>query len=176
LERFGFRNQERDEVAKGDHEDYPIVFLGFHRGANAVIEKIAEADPELLKKILVVDFNLEVLNHLRSKNIKGVFGDIGSMDTLHHAHVERAKMILSTIPDMLLKGTNNVEIVKTCRAVTNSAHIVATADSVLQIDTLKAAGANEVILPYLLIGDKVSRLVLDTFARGKEKKDDVQYT
>jgi len=98
------------------------------------------------------------------------------MDTLHHAHVERAKMILSTIPDMLLKGTNNVEIVKTCRAVTNSAHIVATADSVLQIDTLKAAGANEVILPYLLIGDKVSRLVLDTFARGKEKKDDVQYT
>lgn len=165
LARAGFGGGRKSDAAGDDHRDYPIVFLGFHRGANAVLEKLAESTPDLIKKILVVDFNLEVLNYLRGKNIKGVFGDISSMDTLHHAHVEKAEMILSTIPDMLLKGTNNADIVRTCRAVAHNAMIIATADSAAQIDTLKAAGANEVILPYSLIGDKVARLVIDAFGQ-----------
>ncbi len=163
LARFGFRDGRKPDAASDNRQDYPIVFLGFHRGANAVLEKLAESAPDLIKKILVVDFNLEVLNYLRSKNIKGVFGDISSMDTLHHAHVEKAEMILATIPDMLLKGTNNAEIVKTCRAMAHHAVIIATADSAAQIDMLKSAGANDVILPYSLIGDKVSSLVIDAF-------------
>lgn len=163
LARVGFSGGRRSDAARDDHQNYPIVFLGFHRGANAVLEKLAESAPDLIKRILVVDFNLEVLNYLRSKNIKGIFGDISSMDTLHHAHVEKAEMILSTIPDMLLKGTNNAEIVRTCRAVADNAMIIATADSAAQIEALKAAGANEVILPYSLIGDKVSRMIIDAF-------------
>jgi len=161
MERAGLKDGRKDDDSTRGHEEYDIVFLGFHRGANAVTDRLAQSAPGLLKKILVVDFNLEVLQDLRTKGIKGVFGDIGSMDTLQHAHVEKARMILVTIPDMLLKGTNNIELVKTCRALAPRAMIVATADSIKQIDVLKSAGANEVILPYSLIGDKVSRIVTD---------------
>lgn len=123
-----------------------------------------ETAPDLLSKILVIDFNLEILKELGQHNVKGIFGDISSMDTLEHANVANAEMILSTIPDMLLKGTNNQTIVTICRAVAPNAIIVSTADSVDQIDALKAKGANEVLLPYTLIGDHLAKIVMDTYS------------
>lgn len=169
LNRLGFEDKRRVDASEGDVEEHPIVFLGYHRGAHAVTEGLAESSPELLKKVLVIDFNLEVLQLLQSRGIHGIFGDISSMDTLHHAHVERASIILATIPDMLLKGTNNAEIVRNCRALAPNALIVATADSVNQIEQLKSFGANEVILPYSLIGDRVSGFIIDEFKKISSK-------
>ncbi|MBN1662803.1 MAG: cation:proton antiporter [Deltaproteobacteria bacterium] len=161
---FGSKFKEAAEEEAGDH--YPIVLLGFHRGARSFIDRMETTAPDLLKKMLVIDYNLEVLKELEQRNIKAVFGDISSMDTLEHAHIDGAEMILSTIPDMLLKGTNNESIVTMCRAVAPNALIVATADSVDQIDTLKAGGANEVLLPYTMIGDHLANVVTETFRHG----------
>jgi voltage-gated potassium channel Kch len=162
LEKLGFPSKARESSTEKVTGYYPVVLLGFHRGARAFICRIEEIAPDLLKKILVIDFNLEVLKELNDRNIKGIFGDISSMDTLENSHVAESEIILSTIPDMLLKGTNNQSIVTTCRAVAPNAVIVATADSVDQIEDLKASGANEVILPYTLIGDHLAQFVKET--------------
>ncbi len=159
LERMGLPSKAKDRETEENGGHYPIVLLGFHRGARAFIDRMEELAPEMLKKILVIDFNLEVLKELQNRNIKGIFGDISSMDTLEHAHVSQAEIVLSTIPDMLLKGTNNASIVKTCRTVAPNAVLVATADSVDQIEALKSCGANEVLMPYTLIGDHLARFV-----------------
>jgi Kef-type K+ transport system membrane component KefB len=161
LARIGFPSKAGEARTDDLKDHYPVVLLGYHRGARAFIDRMEAARPDLLKKILVIDFNLEVLKELNDRNIKGIFGDISSMDTLEHAHVAGAEIILSTIPDMLLKGTNNLSIVKTCRAMAPNAVIVACADSVDQIDILKAGGANEVLLPYTLIGDHLAQRVVD---------------
>jgi Kef-type K+ transport system membrane component KefB len=163
LEKLGFRSKAK-ETEMGDVTDhYPMVLLGYHRGARAFIDHMQNIDPNLLQKILVIDFNLEVLKELKDKNIKGVFGDISSMDTLEHAHISSASIILATIPDSLLKGTNNLALVATCRTVAPNAVIVATADSAEKIEALKASGANEVLLPYTLIGDHLARYVDETY-------------
>lgn len=161
LERMGLPSQAGGAAADEPKGDYPVVLLGFHRGARAFIDGLETAAPDLLKKILVIDFNLEVLKELNDRNVKGIFGDISSMDTLEHAHVAGARLILSTIPDMLLKGTSNQSMVKTCRAIAPNAVIVATADSVDQVEILKASGANEVLLPYALMGDHLAKFVAD---------------
>jgi voltage-gated potassium channel Kch len=159
LERIGFLSKAKKTATEETGGHYPVVLLGFHRGARAFIDRTETVAPDLLKKILVIDFNLEVLKELNDRNIKGIFGDISSMDTLEHSHVATSNVILCTIPDMLLKGTNNRSIVTACRAVAPNAVIVATADSVDQIEALKASGANEVLLPYTLIGDHLARFV-----------------
>ena len=161
LARIGFPSQA-GEAAEEHMDHYPVVLLGCHRGARAFIDRLEMTAPDLLKKILVIDFNLEVLKELSDRNVQGIFGDISSMDTLEHAHVAGADIILSTIPDMLLKGTNNQSIVMTCRTMAPNAVIVACADSIDQIDILKASGANEVLLPYTLIGDHLAQYVADT--------------
>ena len=166
LEKMGFPSKAK-ESATGDLDGhYPVVLLGYHRGARAFIDQIEATAPELLQKILVIDFNLEVLKELSARNIKGLFGDISSMATLEHAHVAAAEIILSTIPDMLLKGTDNQAIVTTCRAMAPNTVIVATADSADQIEILKRSGANEVLLPYTLIGDRLARFVAETYRRA----------
>jgi Trk K+ transport system NAD-binding subunit len=147
------------EVAEPEQEKHahPIVMLGFHRGGQALVDQLAVSRPDILRQIMVVDFTLEVLQRLKAMNIACVFGDITSVDTLEHAHIDDAKVILSTIPDLLLKGTTNSHLVRTCRALAPHATIVATADTNAQIAELKRAGANEVILPYSLAGEYLAK-------------------
>ena len=160
LTKMGFPSDDAQHLSEESGDNYPIVLLGYHRGARSLIDKIEESVPDLLEKILVVDFNLEVLKELGDLHVKGVFGDISSLDTLDHAHIAGADIILSTIPDMLLKNTNNLSLVKTCRMLALNAMIVATADATEQIEDLKINGANEVLLPYSLIGEMIAEMIL----------------
>ncbi len=156
---LGTRLHQRDDGATCDH--HPIALLGFHRGARALIEELSANHPQLLGRILVIDFNLEVLKELKGMGVAATFGDISSLDTLKHAHLDRAEVILSTIPDMLLKGTDNLGLVRTCRAFAPQATIIATADVPAMAERLREAGANTVLLPYSLVGEHLAGLLYE---------------
>lgn len=160
---LGFSAAHRITEVDEQKKTYPIVLLGYHRAARAFIDTMAQRAPRLLSKILVIDYNPELLKELNTLGITGVFGDISSIDTLEHVHVSEARVILSTIPDMLLKGTSNQAMVKACRALAPQALIVATADEDEQIVDLQSRGANEVLLPYSLIGTHLSEIILTVF-------------
>ena len=134
-------------------EDRPIVLLGVHRGARALIRAAGQHDPDLLNKIRVIDFNPETLRELKERGIAGMFGDLSSFDTLEHAHLHHAKVIVCTVPDMLLKGTDNETLVKTCRAIAPHATILATADDTHHAEILREEGADLVLNPNQLAAD-----------------------
>ncbi len=156
---LGARLHHHDDDATCDH--HPIALLGFHRGARALIEELTANHPQLLARILVIDFNLEVLEELKRLGVAAKFGDISSLDTLKHAHLDRAEVIVSTIPDMLLKGTDNLSLVRTCHAFAPEAAIIATADLPAQAERLRAAGAVSVLLPYTLVGEQLAGLLYE---------------
>jgi Kef-type K+ transport system membrane component KefB len=135
---------------QGTAEHHPVVILGAHRTALAFIDEMERRDAARLSEILVVDFNPETLKTLAKRGVAGRFGDLGSMDTLHHANLHHASLILSTIPDMMLKGVDNLGLVRTCRQLAPEARIVATADTEEQAARLRDAGCHEVLLPYQL--------------------------
>jgi voltage-gated potassium channel Kch len=118
-----------------------------------------------------VDFNPEVLRQLESQHVHAIFGDISSVDTLAHTHIEQAKVIISSIPDMMLKGVSNLWLVQTCRHLAPKAAIVATAETVAQAETLAKAGAHKVILPYYLMGDALLAYVMEWGALPAAYKD-----
>lgn len=152
LTRFSAPGRGEEEEESDAEAKCPIVLLGFHRGAEAFIEYVSQNKREFLPKILVVDFNPEVLKTLAAQQVHAVFGDISSVDTLTHTHIEEAKIVISSIPDMMLKGTNNLWLVETCRHLAPEAAIVATAETKAQAEELRRAGAHKVILPYYLLG------------------------
>lgn len=141
--------QSEDKVTVDNHE---IIFIGYHRGARALMSIFESDFPELIKKVLVIDFNALTLHELKQKGISTIFGDISSYDTLEHSHIAHAKVILSTIPDILLKGTSNINIVKMLKQIAPEACIVATADDLQHKEVLKHEGANMCLLPYELTG------------------------
>jgi hypothetical protein len=105
--RVGFKDLESplaDEPAEAPKD---IALLGFFRVASAFIREIEDVAVNLKDKIVVVDFNPRVLRRLPRHGIKVVYGDISNPETLHHAGIGEAKIVISTISDEILVGTDN---------------------------------------------------------------------
>jgi Kef-type K+ transport system membrane component KefB len=132
------------------HTTSRILFLGFHRTASSLLEEMQRHAPDLIQHVGVVDFSPVARDGLIERRIRVIYGDISQRDTLVHAGVEQAQVLVCTIPDSLLKGTTNEKLVRLLRGLSPKASILATAESVSQAELLLEAGADHVSLPRLL--------------------------
>lgn len=139
-----------------------IFILGYHRGIRGLVHSLYQTNPELLREISVIDFNAETKSELEVFGIRVFIGDISNSDNLRHAGIQSAKIIISTIPDAILKGTDNSRLVKLLRTLSPGAYIITHGDYVQQVKGLLEAGADDVILPYIIAGehlaDKISSI------------------
>jgi Kef-type K+ transport system membrane component KefB len=146
LRRLGFHDADV-LVKEGGHEPpRPIVFLGFARQASSLLEEMIKRDAAVVDRITVVDFNPEVRAGLEQRMVHVIYGDISHADTLHHAKVPEAKVILSTIPDSVLKGTSNVRILRQLRAMAPDAKVIVTSDVLEHAREMYMEGAAYVLI------------------------------
>jgi Kef-type K+ transport system membrane component KefB len=145
--------------AEGDKRGRPIQILGFFWTASSLVEEFARRTPDLLKDISVIDFNPHVNEELRRRGIPVTYGDISQRDTLLHAGVDQARIILCTIPNALLKGTTNLRLVQQLRGINPAARIIAHAEQFEEISKLYAAGADFVSVPRLIEAQELYEVV-----------------
>jgi Kef-type K+ transport system membrane component KefB len=141
------------------HRARPIQILGFFWTASSLLEELGRRAPELLKEVSVVDFNPHVNDELRRRGIPVTYGDISQRDTLAHAGVAQARVILCTVPNALLKGTNNLRLVQQLRELNPTARIIAHAELFHEIPKLYAAGADFVSVPRLIEAQELCAVV-----------------
>lgn len=135
------------EASPGAHAaDHPLVLLGFHRTASALLHEIETARPDLLPQVLVVDFNPVVLEELRRRGIACAYADLANPDSLHHAGLHHCRIAVCTIPDTLFKGTTNRRLLATVRALSPEAQVLVTADTMAAEQDLLADGAAAVLV------------------------------
>src|SRR3954449_1625876 len=153
LKRIGLRDLDHrhaEEDEEGGHgEGRRILILGFFRAASALLSEIERQNPGLLDQIGVVDFNPVVFQTLRARGIHVTYGDISNVDTLVHAGVGKAEIIILSVPDSLLIGASNEKLVRHVRSLNSTAKIVATADFLANVGDLYAAGADYVTVTRL---------------------------
>jgi hypothetical protein len=159
-----------DEAEAASARGSEIVLLGYHRGARALVEVLNHREPAILKRMMVIDFNPLSLEEARECGITGLFGDIGSIEVLKHAHIGHAKFIISTLPDLLLKGVDNAELVELCKAVAPHATMIATADDAQHERQLRAKGADAVVRVYEMAADALAEAVTAT-QRNRRRTD-----
>jgi multidrug efflux pump subunit AcrA (membrane-fusion protein) len=63
--------------------------------------------------------------------------------------VDKAEVLISTVPDSLLKGTTNARLVRLLRELNPTAKIIATVDVLAQARELLDAGADYVNVPRM---------------------------
>jgi Kef-type K+ transport system membrane component KefB len=105
--------------------DRRIALLGFFRVASSFLHELqagkhqAQDPTSGIKKeqVFVLDFNPEVHSRLRALGIQAIYGDISHMETLHHAGVHAAKVAISTVPDNILVGTDNLHMIKQIQTI-----------------------------------------------------------
>lgn len=149
LKRIGFRDLDHVHAHDAGHEDghgeaRRVVILGFFRAASALLSEIERRNPGFLDQLTVIDFNPNVFRTLADRGLHVIYGDISNVDTLVHAGVGKAEIIILSVPDSLLKGADNEKLVRHVRTLNPTAKIVATADLLAGVADLYAAGADYV--------------------------------
>ena len=127
-----------------------ICLLGFSWTASSLLAEIERHHPDLIPQICVIDFNPVVHEKLKQRNVYAVYGDITARDVLHHAGASRAEIIICSLPNMVLKGANNLKILRQLRELNPHGKIIVHAELLSDVPALYAAGANFVTAPRLL--------------------------
>jgi voltage-gated potassium channel Kch len=160
LRRLGLRDLGEEAPEQQPESAKDIVFLGFAHDASSLLHELLEADRSLSGRIAVVDFNPEVKYGLDRRGIQCVYGDISHLDTLKHADVEHAQVLVCTIPDMLLKGTSNLGLLRRLRTLTQDARVIVCAQRFEHAKELYEAGADFVYLPRMMSVRRLREVVV----------------
>jgi Kef-type K+ transport system membrane component KefB len=140
---------DADVLGGTDHHEARIVFVGFFRAASSLLEELQRHAPELIADIAVVDFSPAARDGLLERHVRVIYGDVSHRETLVHAGVDKAEVLISSVPDSLLKGTSNERLVRLLRGLNPTAKIIATADVLAGAAQLLDAGADYVTVPRL---------------------------
>jgi Kef-type K+ transport system membrane component KefB len=155
---IGFRDLGSEATGpEAAHKD--IAILGFFRVASALIQEIEDMGAEIKDRIVVVDFNPRVLSRLPLHGVKVYYGDISNPETLHHAGIEEAKIVISTISDEILVGTSNFRLIDQIKKIAPQAKMIVTAESSARAVVLYHAGADYVLLPNQLAAQHLLTVV-----------------
>ena len=169
LRRAGIK--DLDDGRKTDIEESAlagkdVVLLGFFTEASALVHEYEMAKHPLLDRLLVIDFNPDVHAELTRRGIACKYGDVASMQTLHHAEVHDAKLVVSTIPDTIFKGTSNLRLLQQARRLCPHASVVVTASRAASALELYDAGADFVFVSRLHSAAQMAAILEQGFADG----------
>lgn len=170
-----------DRVGKLKHLDFiphkelapDAILIGYDRIGYSIFKTFQK----MRYSFLVVDYNPDIIRRLASRKIPCLYGDISDDEILERINLAKAKLVISTVPSV----EDGLMVLKKTRSVNHRAIVMVTANVISEALTLYAAGADYVIIPHLLGGERVAAIVeeyrhdLRTFLRMKhEHLDDLK--
>jgi Kef-type K+ transport system membrane component KefB len=143
---LSIKEKKEDATAIGT-----IVMLGFYKDSSSLlVEMQKNLSAEILKELVVIDFNPEANALLKNNNIKTFFGDVSNPDTLKMLHIDKAEMIICTLPDRILKGTTNLRLLSQLKKIAPKAKFIMSSESIEIAQKLYAHGASYVYIPRII--------------------------
>ncbi|MFA6365145.1 MAG: cation:proton antiporter [Candidatus Paceibacterota bacterium] len=141
------RNIEHSIEMKDVH--MPIILIGFHR----LGESIAMGLPR--EKLLVIEFDPEVVKKLKRNGYAHIFGDFDDPEIVEESHMVDAELVISTSPDV----EDNLALLKEFRRKVKKPRMVVRAETELDAEALYAAGADYVLFPHLTSGQYFGKTI-----------------
>jgi voltage-gated potassium channel len=129
-----------------------VVVCGLGRMGRIVCEEFSAME----MPFVVVDRDAALVENLRIPHGIGLAGDATSDEVLRRAGVERAR----TLVTVAASDADNLYIVMSARLLNDKLHIVARAEDEEAEKKLMRAGANRVVSPYVIGGQRVAQAVL----------------
>jgi Kef-type K+ transport system membrane component KefB len=133
-----------------DKKKKDILLIGSHRTGGALMEELLENKD----KLLVVDYNPEIIKVLIEKKISCIYGDISSPEMLDKIDVRGLKLVISTVPDY----EQNLFLLKKIKEISPKTKVVVTGIRISETLDLYENGADYVVTPKILAGTELARL------------------
>lgn len=150
LKVFEFRAEARTAPAAPERRDH-VVLVGCHRMGHNILASLEE----MHKEFTVVDFNPDVVERLGKRGIHAVYGDISDPEIAELAGLERARLVISTVPGF----EDSRAILEFTRKRNPQARIILTAENEYESLDLYEAGADYVLLPHFIGGLQLARIL-----------------
>jgi Kef-type K+ transport system membrane component KefB len=175
LRRIGLRDLDTASIAAEEASDRPhsVVFLGFFRDASSILYEFERGAAQaggkgrdFLSHVMVIDFNPRVIQELRKRGIACTYGDIAHVDTLHHAGIEEAELVVCSITDDILRGTTNLRLMRNIRRLNQNTKVVVTSEHVKQALELYEEGADFVYMPRLYSAKEIAVILKKSLRSG----------
>lgn len=131
------------------------TLIGFNRIGSTIIEDIQK----MKHTYRVVDVNPAVIEELTEKGIDAYYGDAGDDQFLSKIKIEKSKMIISTVPDIVI----TTDLLSYLRRRKYKGIVVVTVRNSADADKAYDRGANFVIVPNVLGAERFGEIL------GKKK-------
>ncbi|HSL52406.1 MAG TPA: cation:proton antiporter [Candidatus Deferrimicrobiaceae bacterium] len=138
-----------------------IVLLGHFRIAQAVLDLVEAQAPQLKARITLVDYDVNRAHGVRARGFRWEYGDLANPDALEHLGIEEARIVVTTISDTFLKGISTRRLVGNLRRLAPRAVIVMTGEEKTDMEDLLRAGADHVLIPGEITGERILDLLRD---------------
>ncbi len=136
-----YLKESESENKLSDH----IVVIGAHRVGGEVVRFLKREK----RSLVVLDFNPAQVEALLSVDIPVIYGDMGDPEVLDILSLPRAKLIISTCPDL----ADNKTLLEDLKLRHIFAPTIVRAETIKEAKILYKLGADFVIVPDILAGD-----------------------
>lgn len=168
LNKFHSRNENLEY--HGD-DGKKILIFGCHRMGSLFLKEFEKNK----KDIFIVDYNPEIIKPLMDKKIPCIYGDYVNEEVLNKIDLKKAEIIISTIPDF----EENLLLIKKIKRINPRIIAFVVAERISEALRLYKSGADYVILPQVIGGQKVSEIINKVKDNKSEikrlKKEQLEY-
>lgn len=131
--------------------EYDFVLVGYDRIGYDVFKMLTKAK----KTFVVIDFNPDIIKRLVGKKIPCIYGDIGDSEIMERLNLKKTEFVVSTVPGV----EDSIAIIKRIRHENPRTIVFVTATRVEDALKLYKEGADYVVLPHFLGGERVSSMI-----------------
>lgn len=146
------KKSTKEQTGNLEHLEDHIVLVGGNRTGQGILESLRD---QLNEKIVVVDFNPDVIANLKDKGFITLFGDISDPYIQEKIQLEGARLVISTSPDI----EDNLLLIEALNHINKSAKIIVIAQDQDEEKVLYKAGADYVVLPHLASGRHIAKML-----------------
>ncbi len=158
---------ERKEIKVSDvSKDIksPIILIGYDRTGKSVALNIPK------EKLLVIDFNPDIINALKKSGCNCFYGDIADPLIFDNIDFEDAEIVISTSPNL----QDNLNLATLISSFTRKPKLILRAETKEDADILYEKGADYVFIPLFSSGQYLGKIIgadpkLERIGELKEK-------
>ena len=128
-----------------------IVLCGYNRIGYSILR-----DLEVVKKkVLIIDYNPEVIAQLVKEGYHCIYGEVTDEEIIERMNLSHVTLLVSTVPEY----SDNLYLIRKVKEANKRTQLFVTASDIESALSLYAHGANYVIMPHFLGGDHAANII-----------------
>ncbi len=139
-----------------------IVLCGYNRIGYSILRDLEK----VIDKVLIVDYNPEIIASLAAEGHYCLYGDVADEEIVDRMNLRNITLLISTVPEL----KDNLYLIERTKSINKKAKIIVTASDIDETLALYDHGADYVILPHFLGGEHGSAII----SRWRQQKIDLK--